>query len=260
MDSPRLGLRGMSFLDSPIAKTYLTLDQIEQLQASLECELASKEAPSQEDAKKMQCAIMAQKIRQRYKDLLDSFISNMNAWLGAAPDIFSGLDPGNHLIAIFDVEDTALFSYQTIKALYPLIQFPEERRLYLPAIPQILKLSFSLLNKGINIYFVGSGPESPEGGGYGRLIKSLSAGGYGFVEESMIGLASVEFGKNFAGWKRYSRKVLCWYGYRIVACFDDQKDGLEYDTSRNLMPGFFKIPTVEEAKQVVCNQVKRQSI
>jgi hypothetical protein len=167
------------------------------------------------------------------------------------------LNESENQLIVFDIDDTALLSEQTIKMLYPKFNFRIYSPIY-PANPVILELYKFLCEKGFKIIFLSARTNFHSTCGSEVAILNLILAGYDkFDAVLLIPEADCnaflenndyyDFPAYAALWKSNMKTLLEHGGYHIIGCFDDQIKNLALcNNGRHLERGNYKIPTAEE--------------
>jgi len=155
----------------------------------------------------------------RYSNDLKDIISN-------AENDISKLDLKPNSAIVFDVDETSLSNYESIKKIYfgydPVKWDNWINESKAPAIPEVKQFYDYVISKGIKVVFLSSRSFSQ----YNATYKNLKSVGY-LTFDTLILKDSSWSGFNSLAFKSKQRELLNAKGYDIIADIGDQKSDLE---------------------------------
>jgi len=165
------------------------------------------------------------------------------------------MTPDSKKMIIFDIDDTALLSVQSIKMLYPRLNC-DDHQVILPVNHHVLNLYKYLLEKGFKIAFVSARVNYHDSCGLDVAILNLILAGYtdfddivcideSFYTSDLSNRDKSQIRSCVAGWKHSMiRRYAGQFHYDVIGFLDDQCDNFA-QCEWVFRKGCFDIPQVE---------------
>ena len=154
------------------------------------------------------------------------YSNDLKEIISSAEDQINKVDLKPNSTIVFDVDETSLSNYESIKKIYfgydPVKWDNWINEAKAPAIPEVKQFYDYVITKGIKVVFLSSRSFSQ----YNATYKNLKTEGYETFDTLILKDSSYT-GYNSLSFKSKQRELLSVKGYDIIADIGDQKSDLE---------------------------------